>query len=163
MKIIVTEEQIKEIINNVYGNILSEQTKPTFKNQTYTTTQDRLLTKDTLTASNGLKIPKGTIFTAHQNGDKKITTPTYTASVDKITNGKNKPSTIYYCNGTNAGKFWNDASKSLYYDKSKVLLGLLIMIIFFNSSKLLEKKKRSVNSNKLLLIFSKFIFILSPG
>jgi hypothetical protein len=124
MKIIVTEEQIKEIINNVYGNILSEQTKPTFKNQTYTTTQDRLLTKDTLTGGE-LKIPKGTIFTAHQNGDKKITTPTYTASVDKITNGKNKPSTIYYCNGTNAGKFWNDASKSLYYDKSKVLSGYL--------------------------------------
>ena len=43
----------------------------------------------------------------------------------KITNGKNKPSTIYYCNGTNAGKFWNDASKSLYYDKSKVLSGYL--------------------------------------
>ena len=124
MKTIVTEEQIKEIINNVYGNILSEQTKPTFKNQTYTTTQDRLLTKDTLTGGE-LKIPKGTIFTAHQNGDKKITTPTYTASVDKITNGKNKPSTIYYCNGTNAGKFWNDASKSLYYDKSKVLSGYL--------------------------------------
>lgn len=125
MKIIVTEEQIKKIINNVYDNILLEQTKPTPKNQTYTTTQDRLLTTDTLTASNGLKIPKGTIFTAHQNGDKKITTPTYTASVDKITNGKNKPSTVFYCNGTNAGKFWNDASKSLYYDKSKVLSGYL--------------------------------------
>lgn len=124
MKIIVTEEQIKEIINNVYGNI-SEQTKPTFKNQTYTTTQDRLLTKDTLTASNGLKIPKGTIFTAHQNGDKKITTPTYTTSVDRITNGKNKPSTVYYCNGTNAGKFWNEDSKSWHYDKSKVLSGYL--------------------------------------
>ena len=140
MKIIVTEEQIKEIINNVYGNILSEQTKPTFKNQTYTTTQDRLLTnernsvadkmlnlnmiKDTLTGA-GLKIPKGTTFTAHQNGDRKITTPTYTASVDRVTNGKNKPSTIYYCNGTNAGKFWNDASKSLYHDKSKVLSGYL--------------------------------------
>ena len=124
MKIIVTEEQIKEIINNVYGNILSEQTKPAPKNQTYTTTQDRLLTKDTLTGGE-LKIPKGTTFTAHQNGDRKLTTPTYTTSVDRITNGKNKPSTIYYCNGTNAGKFWNDASKSLYYDKSKVLSGYL--------------------------------------
>lgn len=124
MKIIVTEEQIKEIINNVYGNILLEQTKPVPKNQTYTTTQDRLLTKDTLTGG-GLKIPKGTTFTAHQNGDRKLTTPTYTASVDKITNGKNKPSTVFYCNGTNAGKFWNDASKSLYYDKSKVLSGYL--------------------------------------
>ena len=124
MKIIVTEEQIKEIINNVYGNILFEQTKPVSKNQTYTTTQDRSLTKDSLTGGE-LKIPKGTIFTAHQNGDRKITTPTYTASVDRITNGKNKPSTVYYCNGTNAGKFWNDASKSWYYDKSKVLSGYL--------------------------------------
>ena len=124
MKIIVTEEQIKEIINNVYGNILFEQTKPVSKNQTYVTTQDRSLTKDSLTGGE-LKIPKGTIFTAHQNGDKKITTPTYTASVDRITNGKNKPSTVYYCNGTNAGKFWNDASKSWYYDKSKVLSGYL--------------------------------------
>jgi len=124
MKIIVTEEQIKEIINNVYGNILFEQTKPVSKNQTYATTQDRSLTKDSLTGGE-LKIPKGTIFTAHQNGDKKITTPTYTASVDKITNGKNKPSTIFYCNGANAGKFWNDASKSWYYDKSKVLSGYL--------------------------------------
>ena len=124
MKIIVTEEQIKEIINNVYGNILFEQTKPVSKNQTYATTQDRSLTKDSLTGGE-LKIPKGTIFTAHQNGDKKITTPTYTASVDRITNGKNKPSTVYYCNGTNAGKFWNDASKSWYYDKSKVLSGYL--------------------------------------
>ena len=140
MKIIVTEEQIKEIINNVYGNILFEQTKPVSKNQTYATTQDRSLTnernsvvdkivnlnaiKDTVTGA-GLKIPKGTTFTAHQNGDKKIITPTYTASVDRITNGKNKPSTVYYCNGTNAGKFWNDASKSWYYDKSKVLSGYL--------------------------------------
>ena len=124
MKIIVTEEQIKEIINNVYGNILFEQTKPVSKNQTYATTQDRSLTKDSLTGGE-LKIPKGTIFTAHQNGDRKITTPTYTASVDRITNGKNKPSTVYYCNGTNAGKFWNDASKSWYYDKSKVLSGYL--------------------------------------
>jgi len=124
MKIIVTEEQIKEIINNVYGDILSEQTKPAPKNQTYTTTQDRLLTKDTLLGGE-LKIPKGTRFTAHQNGDRKLTTPTYTASVDRITNGKNKPSTVYYCNGTNAGKFWNDASKSWYYDKSKVLSGYL--------------------------------------
>lgn len=124
MKIIVTEEQIKEIINNVYGNILFEQTKPVSKNQTYATTQDRSLTKDSLTGGE-LKIPKGTIFTAHQNGDKKITTSTYTASVDRITNGKNKPSTVFYCNGTNAGKFWNDASKSWYYDKSKVLSGYL--------------------------------------
>ena len=124
MKIIVTEEQIKEIINNVYGNILSEQTKPAPKNQTYTTTQDRSLTKDTLLGGE-LKIPKGTTFTAHQNGDRKLTTPTYTTSVDRITNGKNKPSTVYYCNGTNAGKFWNDASKSWYYDKSKVLSGYL--------------------------------------
>ena len=52
MKIIVTEEQIKEIINNVYGNILFEQTKPVSKNQTYATTQDRSLTKDSLTEGN---------------------------------------------------------------------------------------------------------------
>jgi len=124
MKIIVTEEQINLIINNIYSNILFEQTKDTPKNQSYTTTQDRLLTKNTLTGGQ-LKIPKGTRFTAHQNGDKKLTTPTYTTSVDRITNGKNKPSTVFYCNGTNAGKFWNDASKSWYYDKSKVLSGYL--------------------------------------
>lgn len=124
MKIIVTEEQIKEIINNVYDNILFEQTNPVPKNQTYATTQDRSLTKDSLTGGE-LKIPKGTTFTAHQNGNRKLTTPTYTASVDRITNGKNKPSTVFYCNGANAGKFWNDASKSWYYDKSKVLSGYL--------------------------------------
>jgi hypothetical protein len=127
MKIIVTEEQIKKIINNVYGNILFEETKPKPKNQTYTTVQDRLLTKNTLTGGE-LKIPKGTRFTAHQSGDRKDKSTggaDFTASVDRITNGKNKPSTVFYCNGTNAGKFWNDASKSWYYDKSKVLSGYL--------------------------------------
>ena len=125
MKIIVTEEQIKKIINNVYGNILFEETKPKPKNQTYTTVQDRLLTKNTLTGGE-LKIPKGTRFTAHQSGDRKETGGAdFTASVDRITNGKNKPSTTFYCNGTNAGKFWNVASKSWYYDKTKVLSGYL--------------------------------------
>ena len=127
MKIIVTEEQIKKIINNVYGNILFEQTKPKPKNQTYSTVQDRLLTKNTLTGGD-LKIPKGTTFTAHQIGDRKdksIGGADFTASVDRITNGKNKPSTVFYCDGTNAGKFWNGASKSWYYDKTKVLSGYL--------------------------------------
>ena len=127
MKIIVTEEQIKKIINNVYGNILFEETKPKPKNQTYSIVQDRLLTKNTLTGGE-LKIPKGTTFTAHQVGDRKDKSgggADYTASVDRITNGKNKPSTVFYCDGTNAGKFWNGASKSWYYDKTKVLSGYL--------------------------------------
>ena len=126
MKIIVTEEQIKKIINNVYGNILFEETKPKPKNQTYSIVQDRLLTKNTLTGGE-LKIPKGTTFTAHQVGNRKDKSggTDYTASVDRITNGKNKPSTVFYCDGTNAGKFWNGASKSWYYDKTKVLSGYL--------------------------------------
>jgi len=138
MKIIVTEEQIKKIINNVYGNILFEETKPKPKNQTYTTVQDRLLTKNTLTGGE-LKIPKGTRFTAHQSGDRKETGGAdFTASVDRMVDvgkfdsyakvpqkQKLTHSTIFYCNGTNAGKFWNVASKSWYYDKTKVLSGYL--------------------------------------
>lgn len=119
MEILITEGQLKRII--------TEQTKPAPvkpKNKSYTTTQDRVLTKDSLTGGE-LKIPKGTKFTAHQNGDKKITKATFTASVDRFENGKNKPSTIYYCNGANSGKFWNGASKSWYYDKTKVLSGFL--------------------------------------
>lgn len=119
MEILITEGQLKRII--------AEQTKPVPvkpKNKSYTTTQDRVLTKDALTGGE-LKIPKGTKFTAHQNGDKKITKATFTASVDRFENGKNKPSTIYYCNGANSGKFWNGASKSWYYDKTKVLSGFL--------------------------------------
>jgi hypothetical protein len=119
VEILITEGQLKRII--------AEQTKPVPvkpKNKSYTTTQDRVLTKDALTGGE-LKIPKGTKFTAHQNGDKKITKATFTASVDRFENGKNKPSTIYYCNGANSGKFWNGASKSWYYDKTKVLSGFL--------------------------------------
>jgi hypothetical protein len=119
VEILITEGQLKRII--------AEQTKPAPvkpKNKSYTTTQDRVLTKDALTGGE-LKIPKGTKFTAHQNGDKKITKATFTASVDRFENGKNKPSTIYYCNGANSGKFWNGSSKSWYYDKTKVLSGFL--------------------------------------
>jgi hypothetical protein len=117
VKIIITEEQLKRII--------LEQTKPAPvkpKNQTFTTTQDRILTKDTLTGGQ-IKIPKGTRFTAHQ--DNFGPTTKYTVSVDRVEDGKIKPSTIFYCNSTNAGKFWNGASKSWYYDKTKALSGYL--------------------------------------
>ena len=114
MEILITEGQLKRII--------AEQTKPTPvkpKNKTYTTVQDRVLTRDALTGS--ITIPKGTRFTAHQDGDRKSgPQPTYTASVDRIVNGKRKPSTVFYCTGKNAGKFWNGSSNSWYYDKTKV-------------------------------------------
>ncbi len=100
----------------------SAPTKP--KNQTYTTVQDRTLVKLGNTFSS-FKIPKGTRFTAHQTGDKKLTTPTYTASVDRIKDGKNKPSTVFYCNGKNAGKFWNSVANVWLIDKTKVLSGYL--------------------------------------
>jgi hypothetical protein len=87
VKIIITEGQLKKII--VEENKSSRQ-KP--KNQTYSTVEDRLLVK--LGSKYTMKIPKGTKFTAHQTGDKKLTTPTYTASVDRIKDGKNKPSTV---------------------------------------------------------------------
>ena len=119
MEILITEGQLKRII--------AEQTKPTPvkpKNKTYTTVQDRVLTRDALTGS--ITIPKGTRFTAHQDGDRKSgPQPTYTASVDRIVNGKRKPSTVFYCTGKNAGKFWNGSSNSWYYDKTKVLSGFL--------------------------------------
>ena len=119
VRIIITEEQLKRII--------AEQTKPGAakpKNQTYTTIKDMVLTKDALTGS--ITIPKGTRFTAHQNGDRKSgPQPTYTASVDRVVNGKRKASTVFYCTGKHAGKFWNDSSKSWYYDKTKILSGYL--------------------------------------
>jgi hypothetical protein len=117
VEILITEGQLKRII--------AEQTKPAPvkpKNQTYTTVQDRGLTKDTLTGGD-LKIPKGTRFTAHQNDVGPTTI--YTASIDRTEGGKVKKSTIFYCNGSNAGKFWNGSSKSWYYDKTKVLSGFL--------------------------------------
>jgi hypothetical protein len=120
VEILITEGQLKRII--------AEQTKPAPvkpKNQTYTTVQDRVLTKDTLTGGS-LKIPKGTRFTAHQDGDKKSgPQPTYTASVDRVVNGKRKPSTVFYCTGKHAGKFWNGSANSWFYDKTKVLSGFL--------------------------------------
>jgi hypothetical protein len=118
VKIIITEGQLKKII--VEENKSSRQ-KP--KNQTYSTVEDRLLVK--LGSKYTMKIPKGTKFTAHQTGDKKLTTPTYTASVDRIKDGKNKPSTVYYCNGKNANKFWNSVANAWFYDNTKVLSGYL--------------------------------------
>ena len=125
MEILITEGQLKRIIEQA-----TTQQKP--KNQTYTTVQNRVLTSNTLTGSN-LTIPKGTRFTAHQNGDKKLTTPTYTASVDRTVNGKIKPSTTYYCNGKNAGKFWNSVANGWFYDKTKVLSGYLDKNLCFKS------------------------------
>lgn len=101
-------------------------TPPKPKNQTYSTMQDRILTKDSILGGS-IKIPKGTRFTAHQNGDKKGgPEPIYTASVDRVVNGKIKPSTVFYCNGKNAGKFWNGSANSWFYDKTKVLSGYLL-------------------------------------
>ena len=116
MEILITEGQLKRIIEQA-----TTQQKP--KNQTYSTVQDRLLVK--LGSKYTFKIPKGTRFTAHQTGDKKLTTPTYTASVDRIKDGKNKPSTVFYCNGKNAGKFWNSVANAWFIDNTKVLSGYL--------------------------------------
>jgi hypothetical protein len=118
VKIIITEGQLKMIVAE---QSKSAPTKP--KNQTYSTVQDRLLLK--LGGTSTFKIPKGTRFTAHQTGDKKLTTPTYTASVDRIKDGKNKPSTVFYCNGKNAGKFWNSVANVWLIDMTKVLSGYL--------------------------------------
>ena len=124
MKIIITEEQLKKIIIE-QKEAASKTTTPKPKNQTYSIVQDRILTKDSLTGGQ-LKIPKGTRFTAHQNGDRKSgPQPTYTASVDRVVNGKIIPSTVFYCTGKNAGKFWNGASNSWYYDNTRVLSGYL--------------------------------------
>jgi len=116
MEILITEGQLKKIIEQA-----TTQQKP--KNQTYSTVQDRQLVK--LGSKYTLKIPKGTRFTAHQTGDKKLTTPTYTASVDRIKDGKNKPSTVFYCNGKNEGKFWNSVANAWFIDYTKVLSGYL--------------------------------------
>lgn len=123
MEIIITEGQFKKLVMETTPP-QQNPVKPKPKNQTYSTVQDRVLTKDSITGGS-IKIPKGTRFTAHQNGDKKITTPTYTASVDRTVNGKIVPSTVYYCNGKNAGKFWNGSANSWFYDKTKVLSGYL--------------------------------------
>jgi len=128
VNIIITEGQLKRII--------LEQTKPAPvkpKNQTFTTAQDRILTKDTLTGGQ-IKIPKGTRFTAHQDGDRK--TPgsvKYWVSVDRKEGNKVKYSTIYYCNGNSAGKFWIASTNSWWYDKTKVLSGYLSKNLCFKS------------------------------
>lgn len=119
MRVIITENQFKSIIE--------QATKPKPANQTYTLVKDRILTKNTMLGGE-LKIPKGTRFTAHQYGDKKDKSTggaSFTASVDRKKGNKIVPSTVYYCTGNNAGKFWNSVSKSWYYDKTKVLSGYL--------------------------------------
>ena len=126
MKIIISELQLKKIIIE-QKETASKKTTTKPKNQTYITTQDTIISKNELTGGQ-LKIPKGTKFTAHQYGDKndKITGgATFTASVDRVVNGKISQSTVFYCNRRNAGKFWNGASKSWYYDKTKILSGYL--------------------------------------
>jgi hypothetical protein len=126
MEILITEGQLKRIIEQA-----TTQQKP--KNQTYSTAQDRILTKDTLTGGS-FKIPKGTRFTAHQDGDKK--TPgsvKYWVSVDRKEGNKVKYSTIYYCNGKSAGKFWIASTNSWWYDKTKVLSGHLSKNLCFKS------------------------------
>lgn len=120
MKIVISEIQLKSLVEQIKTN----QTKV---NSSFVTTKNNVLTKDTLTGGD-LKIPKGTKFTAHQSGDKNDKSMggiIFTASVDRIEGGKTKPSTVYYCNGTNAGKFYHNDSKSWYYDKTKVLSGYL--------------------------------------
>ena len=122
MEIIITEGQFKKLVMEA----TPPQQNPVIpkpKNQTYSTVQDRQLVK--LGSKYTMKIPKGTRFTAHQTGDKKLTTPTYTASVDRIKDGKNKPSTVYYCNGKNANKFWSSVANAWFYDTTKVLSGYL--------------------------------------
>jgi len=126
VKIIITEEQLKKIIIE-QKEAASKKTTTKPKNQTYITTQDTIISKNELTGGQ-LKIPKGTKFTAHQYGDKNDKSTggaIFTASVDRVVNGKISQSTVFYCNRRNAGKFWNGASKSWYYDKTKILSGYL--------------------------------------
>lgn len=122
MKIIVTEEQIKEIINNVYGDILSEQTIPI--NVSYNTTRFHVLSK-TL-SSKKLEIPNRQRFTSHQSGKGGATK--YWASIDEMKGNKLTYKVIYWCNGSNAGKFWGSMTsdpKDWYYDDTRILSGYL--------------------------------------
>lgn len=150
MKIIITESQLKNIVEQVNKN---EK-----KNASFTTTKDHVLTKNT-TFGGDLKIPTGTKFTAHQSGNKKDLSMggiTYTASVDRNEGGKTKATTVYYCDGENAGKFWHADSKSWYYDKTKILSGYLSKNVCFKSDadqvywekkdKDLEKKVENQNT-----------------
>jgi hypothetical protein len=120
VRVIITENQFKSIIEQA-----TKTNKPV--NQTYTLVKDRILTKNTMLGGQ-IKIPKGTRFTAHQYGDKKDKSTggaSFTASVDRVVGKKIKPSTVYYCDGQNAGKFWNSSANSWFYDKTKVLSGYL--------------------------------------
>jgi hypothetical protein len=132
MEILITESQ--------YIKIFEQQKKVVQtvapKNATYVTQNDWTLTSDS-TFGGDLKIPKGTKFTAHQIGDPKVADDggeKYWVSVDRMVDvGKFDPyakepqkqkltySTIFWCSGKNAGKFWNVPSKSWYVDEKKIL------------------------------------------
>lgn len=132
MEILITESQ--------YIKIFEQQKKVTQtaspKNATYTTQNEWTLTSDSAFGGN-LKIPKGTKFTSHQIGDPKVKDDggeKYWVSVDRMVDvGKFDPyakvpqkqkltySTIFWCKGENAGKFWNAPSKSWYVDEKKIL------------------------------------------
>jgi hypothetical protein len=122
MKIIVTEEQIKEIIKNVYDKNVFEQTIP--KNVSYSTTRFHVLSK-TL-SSKKLEIPNREQFTSHQSGKGGATK--YWASIDEMKGNKLTYKVIYWCNGSNAGKFWGSMTsdpKDWYYDDTRILSGYL--------------------------------------
>jgi hypothetical protein len=130
MKILITESQ--------YGKIFEQQKKTSQsvspKNATYTTQNNWILTNDSTFGSN-LKIPKGTKFTSHQTGDPNefgLGPIKSWVSVDRMVGSgsydqygeeskKLSYSTIFWCNGENAGKFWNASSKSWYVDDKKIL------------------------------------------
>jgi hypothetical protein len=170
MEILITESQ--------YIKIFEQQKKVTQtvvpKNATYVTQNEWTLSSDS-TFGGDLKIPKGTKFTAHQIGDPKVMDDggeKYWVSVDRMVDvGKFDPyakvpqkqkitySTIFWCKGENAGKFWNAPSKSWYVDEKKILSNQLSKNLCYkaygdqynikNADKWLEQSELKKNKESL--------------
>ena len=77
-------------------------------------------------SSKKLEIPNREQFTSHQSG--KGGAAKYWASIDEMKGNKLTYKVIYWCNGSNAGKFWGSMTsdpKDWYYDDTKILSGYL--------------------------------------
>jgi len=123
MEILITESQYIKIFEQ--QKKVDQTVVP--KNATYVTQNEWTLSSDS-TFGGDLKIPKGTKFTSHQIGDPKVMDDggeKYWVSVDRMSGDKLTYSTIFWCKGENAGKFWNASSKSWYVDDKKILSGQL--------------------------------------
>ena len=135
-----TKEQIRLILKEeVQKIIISEENIP--KNATYTLPKDYMLNSDS-TFGNDLKMPKGTTFTSHYNSE----TDKSFVSVDRIVPGeytladgsqskKLTYSTVFYCDGSNRGKFWNTSSKSWFIDDKKFLSNVLFKNVCYKAAK----------------------------